>query len=165
MRELTLREQILIGLMALFGVVLAVLFVQKQLDARETRLLQQLESKREQLAELERLGREWSDLQALPTAPTMQEPLSAFVEGIARQLEIQEGLQLNTLSSPPEGMEGVQVRLDKLNLEQALDVLYQLENHHPVLRLEQLLFSVSPGNRQIRLNFQVFKQRPAVTNS
>ena len=69
------------------------------------------------------------------------------------------------LSNPPEGLDGVQVRLDKLNLDDALEVLYKLENNQPVLQIEQLLFSVAPGSRVVRLNFQVFKQSPRSSNS
>ena len=72
---------------------------------------------------------------------------------------VQEQLQLNTLSSVPEGMEGVQVRLDQLKLDQLLDVLYRLEHHQPVLRLSQLDLAVSPGSRLVRVSFQVLKQQ------
>ena len=72
---------------------------------------------------------------------------------------MQEQLQLNTLSSVPEGTEGVQVRLDQLKLDQLLDVLHRLEHHHPVLRLSRLNLTVSPGSRLVRVSFQVLKQQ------
>lgn len=165
MRELTLREQLLLGLLLLAALAFGGVYLQKQWTAQEALLVQQLEDQQQQLRQLESLARQWQELQMQPLAPTMKEPLSAFVEGVARELKIQDNLQLNALSTAPEGMEGVQVRLDKLNLDQALEVLYRLENHQPVLRLEQLLFSVAPGSRVVRLNFQVFKQSVPSSNS
>ena len=97
-------------------------------------------------------------LQQEPSAPVMKRPLSSFIENVARSFAIQDNLQLNVLSQVEEETEGVQVRLDRLKLEQLMDMLYQLENHRPVLRLSQLNISISPGNRLVRASFQVRKQ-------
>ena len=84
--------------------------------------------------------------------------LSSFIENVARSFAIQDNLQLNVLPQVEEETEGVQVRLDRLKLDQLMDMLYQLENHRPVLRLSQLNISISPGNRLVRVSFQVRKQ-------
>ncbi len=165
MRELTLREQLLLGLLLLIGLAFGGVYVQKQLAGQEALLQQQLDNRRQQLRQLQALASEWNQLKNRPLAPVMEQPLSAFVEAVARDLKIQDNLQLNALSNPPEGLDGVQVRLDKLNLDDALEVLYRLENNQPVLQIEQLLFSVAPGSRVVRLNFQVFKQSPRSSNS
>ena len=165
MRELTLREQLLLGLLLLIGLAFGGVYVQKQLAGQEALLQQQLDNRRQQLRQLQVLASEWNQLKNRPLAPVMEQPLSAFVEAVARDLKIQDNLQLNVLSNPPEGLDGVQVRLDKLNLDDALEVLYKLENNQPVLQIEQLLFSVAPGSRVVRLNFQVFKQSPRSSNS
>ncbi len=165
MRELTLREQLLLGLLLLIGLAFGGVYVQKQLAGQEALLQQQLDNRRQQLRQLQALASEWNQLKNRPLAPVMEQPLSAFVEAVARDLKIQDNLQLNALSNPPEGLDGVQVRLDKLNLDDALEVLYRLENNQPVLQIEQLLFSVAPGSRVVRLNFQVFKQSPHSSNS
>ena len=88
----------------------------------------------------------------------MKQPLSSFIENVARSFAIQDNLQLNVLQQVEEETEGVQVRLDRLKLDQLTDMLYQLENHRPVLRLSQLNISISPGNRLVRASFQVRKQ-------
>ena len=165
MRELNLREQLLLGLLLLIGLAFGGVYVQKQLAGQEALLQQQLDNRRQQLRQLQALASEWNQLKNRPLAPVMEQPLSAFVEAVARDLKIQDNLQLNALSNPPEGLDGVQVRLDKLNLDDALEVLYRLENNQPVLQIEQLLFSVAPGSRVVRLNFQVFKQSPRSSNS
>ena len=165
MRELNLREKLLLGLLLLIGLAFGGVYVQKQLAGQEALLQQQLDNRRQQLRQLQVLASEWNQLKNRPLAPVMKQPLSAFVEAVARDLKIQDNLQLNVLSNPPEGLDGVQVRLDKLNLDDALEVLYKLENNQPVLQIEQLLFSVAPGSRVVRLNFQVFKQSPRSSNS
>ena len=165
MRELTLREQLLLGLLLLVGLAFGGVYVQKQLAGQEALLQQQLDNRRQQLRQLQALASEWNQLKNRPLAPVMEQPLSAFIEAVARDLKIQDNLQLNALSNPPEGLDGVQVRLDKLNLDDALEVLYRLENNQPVLQIEQLLFSVAPGSSVVRLNFQVFKQSPRSSNS
>ena len=159
MRFLTLREQLLIGVLTLVIVGLGVGWGLSGWQGQTQQLERQLAQTQRQLRELEALVAEWNRVQQQPTAPVMGKPLSSFVEEVARALRVQEQLQLNTLSSVPEGMEGVQVRLDQLKLDQLLDVLYRLEHHQPVLRLSQLDLAVSPGSRLVRVSFQVLKQQ------
>ena len=157
MRSLTLREQLLSGVLALtivgIGVGWGLSGWQGQAQVLERQLAQR------QLRELDGLVAEWGRVRQQSTAPVMGKPLSSFVEEVARSLRVQEQLQLNTLSSVPEGTEGVQVRLDQLKLDQLLDVLHRLEHHRPVLRLSQLDLTVSPGSRLVRVSFQGLKQQ------
>ncbi|GIS36857.1 MAG: hypothetical protein Ct9H90mP8_2770 [Pseudomonadota bacterium] len=101
----------------------------------EKQLSSRLEEKKLQLEQLQLLAREWEMLQQEPSAPVMKQPLSSFIENVARSFAIQDNLQLNVLPQVEEETEGVQVRLDRLKLDQLMDMLYQLENHRPVLRL------------------------------
>ncbi len=157
MRDLTLREQILIAIMLALMVGLVGTWLNQQVLQEQTRLEEQLASRKQQLNEIRRLSDEWQGLQQEPTAPLMKQPLSSFVEGIARDIRVQDHLQINALSNPPEGTEGVQVLLDQLQLDDLMAVLYRLENNRPVLRLSQLDLSVAPGSRLVRASFQVHK--------
>ena len=105
MRELTLREQLLLGLLLLIGLASGGVYVQKQLAGQEALLQQQLDNRQQQLRQLQMLAREWNQLKSRPLAPVMEQPLSAFVEAVARDLKIQDNLQLNVLSNPPEGLD------------------------------------------------------------
>ena len=158
MRSLSLREQLLIAMMLLVGAVLGIFLVFQNHQKTEKQLSSRLEEKKLQLEQLQLLAREWEMLQHEPSAPVMKQPLSSFIENVARSFAIQDNLQLNVLPQVEEETEGVQVRLDRLKLDQLMDMLYQLENHRPVLRLLQLNISISPGNRLIRASFQVRKQ-------
>ena len=158
MRSLSLREQLLIALMLLVGAALGIFLVFQNHQKTEKQLSSRLEEKKLQLEQLQLLAREWVMLQQEPSAPVMKQPLSSFIENVARSFAIQDNLQLNVLPQVEEETEGVQVRLDRLKLDQLMDMLYQLENHRPVLRLSQLNISISPGNRLVRASFQVRKQ-------
>ncbi len=159
MPEISMREQLLIALMFLLVIVLAGIWGMQQLNRQEKSLLLQLDKQELQIKQIRLLSGEWDQLRRTPTAPVMPQALSSFVENIARTLEIQDNLQLNVLTNVQKGTEGVKVGLDRLKLDQLLSMLYQLENHRPVLRTSHLNISISPGNRQVRASFQVHKQQ------
>ena len=154
-----MREQLLIVFMFLLVLVLAGMWGVQHLNRQEKMLLQQLNKLELQIKQISSLSSEWEQVRRTPTAPVMPQALSSFVENIARSLEIQDNLQLNVLTNVQEGTEGVKVGLDRLKLDHLLAMLYQLENHRPVLRTSHLSISISPGNRQVRASFQVQKQQ------
>ena len=159
MLNLTIREQLLIGLMLLFLFVLAGIWGVKYLNSQEKYLQQQLSEREKQIKQVRKLSREWETLQKTPTAPVMSQALSSFVENIARSLQIQDNLQLNVLNNVEKGNEGVKVGLDRLKLDNLFSMLYRLENHRPVIRTSHLSISISPGDRLVRASFQVHKQK------
>ena len=154
-----MREQLLIVFMFLLVLVLAGMWGVQHLNRQEKMLLQQLNKLELQIKQIRSLSSEWEQVRRTPTAPVMPQALSSFVENIARSLEIQDNLQLNVLTNVQEGTEGVKVGLDRLKLDHLLAMLYQLENHRPVLRTSHLSISISPGNRQVRASFQIQKQQ------
>ena len=159
MFNLTIREQLLIALMFLLLFVLAGILGIKYLNSQEKNLQQQLYEQEKKIKQVRKLSREWETLAKTPTSPVMSQPLSSFVENIARSLQIQDNLQLNVLNNVEMGTEGVKVALDKLKLDNLLSMLYRLENHRPVIRTSHLSISISPGDRLGRASFQVHKQK------
>ena len=159
MLNLTIREQLLIALMFLLLFVLAGILGVKYLNSQENQLQRQLSEQEKQIKQVRKLSREWETLAKTPTSPVMSQPLSSFVENIARSLQIQDNLQLNVLNSVEIGTEGVKVALDKLKLDNLFSMLYRLENHRPVIRTSHLSISISPGDRLVRASFHVHKQK------
>jgi hypothetical protein len=159
MPDISMREQLLIALMFLLVFVLAGMWGMQQLNRQGKNLLLQLDKQELQIKQIRSLSSEWDQMRRTPTAPVMPQALSSFVENIARSLEIQDNLQLNVLTTVQKGTEGVKVGLDRLKLDHLMTMLYQLENHRPVLRTSHLSISISPGNRQVRASFQVHKQQ------
>ena len=158
LRSLTLREQFLIAIMMVFALILGMGIFFQRLEHTEQKLGQKLSARQLQLDQIRALISEWNSLKQEPSAPVMNQALGTFIENVARSFAIQDILQLNVLPQVEEGMEGVQVRLDQLKLDQLTDMLYELENHWPMLRLSQMNISISPGNRLVRAGFQVHKQ-------
>nr|ADI17587.1 hypothetical protein [uncultured delta proteobacterium HF0130_19C20] len=159
MLNLTIREQLLIALMFLLLFVMAGILAVKYLNSQEKQLQQQLSEQEKQIKQVRKLSREWETLAKTPTSPVMSQPLSSFVENIARSLQIQDNLQLNVLNSVEIGTEGVKVALDKLKLDNLFSMLFRLENHRPVIRTSHLSISISPGVRLVRASFHVHKQK------
>ena len=159
MLNLTIREQLLIALMFLLLFVLAGILGVKYLNSQEKHLQRQLSEQEKQIKHVRKLSREWETLEKTPTPPVMSQPLSSFVENIARSLQIQDNLQLNVLNNVEIGTEGVKVALDKLKLDNLFSMLYRLENHRPVIRTSHLSISISPGVRLVRASFHVHKQK------
>ena len=159
MFDLTIREQLLIALLFLLLIMLAGIWGVKYLNSQEKYLQQQLSERENQIKQVHMLSREWETLQKTPTAPVMSQPLSSFVENIARSLQIQDNLQLNVLNNVENGTEGVKVGLDRLKLDNLFSMLFRLENHRPVIRTSHLSISISPGDRLVRASFQVHKQK------
>jgi len=159
MSELSLRERLLIGVMCFLFVGFGLFLFMRQSGNKGVLLQEDLSLVQRQWKEVQKLAQEWDRVQGLAIPDVMDVPLGTFVENVARDHDISDHLQLNELSSVPEYMEGFLVRLDSLNLDQVLDVLYELENHQPVLRLQQLDISISPGSRLARISFQIFKQK------
>ena len=159
MLNLTIREQLLIALMFLLLFVMAGILGVKYLNSQEKQLQRQLSEQEKQIKQVRKLSREWETLAKTPTSPVMSQPLSSFVENIARSLQIQDNLQLNVLNNVEIGTEGVKVALDKLKLDNLFSMLYRLENHRPVIRTSHLSISISPGLRLVRASFHVHTQK------
>ena len=159
MLNLTIREQLLIALMFLFLFVLSGILGVNYFNSQEKHLQQQLFEQEKQIKQVRKLSREWETLEKTPTSPVISQPLSSFVENIARSLQIQDNLQLNVLNNVEMSTEGVKVALDKLKLDNLFSMLYRLENHRPVIRTSHLSISISPGVRLVRASFHVHKQK------
>ena len=159
MLNLTIREQLLIALMFLLLFVMAGILGVKYLNSQEKQLQRQFSEQEKQIKQVRKLSREWETLEKTPTSPVISQPLSSFVENIARSLQIQDNLQLNVLNNVEMGTEGVKVALDKLKLDNLFSMLYRLENHRPVIRTSHLSISISPGVRLVRASFHVHKQK------
>ena len=159
MSRLSIREQVLIVFMILLAFILILIWGIRQLNRHEELLKLQVVNLELQIKKIRLLSNEWRQLQRTATAPIMPQALSSFIENVARSLEIQDNLQLNVLNNVNNGIEGVKVGLDRLKLDNFVSMLYQLENHRPVLKISFLSISISPGDRQIRASFQVYKQQ------
>jgi len=163
MRSLTFREYILIIVMLLLIVGSTGRYGYQRFALYRSGLEAELTLKQKKLEILEQLEKEWSELSRHPSLPTIPQALKTFVENGVKKFNLQEkqhNLQMNDLSSVPESMAGIQVKLERLNLDQMFNILFFLEDHKPVVLLEQLEITNNPGTDLIRLTFRIYKQKP-----
>ncbi len=159
MRPLTQREYLLVAMMLVLALVVAITLGWRKLQEHEAELREKLVFKQKQLETVTNLEREWRELSRLPNLPVIPQSLNTFVENGARKFNLENHLQLNALTSVPERTEGIQVKLDRLNLDQLFDMLYFLENHKPVLLIEQLDILLIPRSNLLRASFRLYKQK------
>ena len=159
--SLSLRNWILIAIMLILLAYTGGTLGFQKLRNHRAQIQANLTLKQKQLEILQLLEKEWLALNRYPTLPVIPQSLNASLENMARQLNIGEKLQLNPIPKPPLGMEGIRVRLNRLNLDEMFDILYFLENHKPVLLIEQWEIITLPSSALLRLSFRIFKQNPA----
>ena len=160
MRPLTLRESALIALMLLLLAGVGGMLGLQKLEAHYAQEQARLALLQQQLETVTALEKEWWMLNRQPSLPTLPQSLNAFMENVARRFQISDQLQLSPIPNPPSGMEGLRVRWERLNLDQMFGILFFLENHQPVLLIEQLEILTLPRSDLIRLSFRIYKQTP-----
>ncbi len=155
------REWLLIAIMLLLLVFTAGMFGLRNLQNHRAQIRASLILKEQQLEIVQHLEKEWLALNRHPTPPVLARSLRVTLEDAAMQFNLKEKLQLNPIPNPPAGMAGIRVRLDRLNLDEMFDILYFLENHQPVLLIEQWEIIAIPRSDLLRLSFRLYKREPA----
>lgn len=170
MRLLSTREWILVGIMLFLIIIVGGSWGIQRFNLSSGTLINEwlnykkrqkelLNFRQKQLAQINHLERDWLKVNRLRRTPTMSQSLNAFIENGTRRFNVQNNLQLNALSSVAEGIEGIQVRLDRLNLDQLFDILFFLENRRPVILIDQLDIRTLPSSDLLRLTFRIYKQK------
>ncbi|MBF0277616.1 MAG: hypothetical protein HQM13_07495 [SAR324 cluster bacterium] len=162
MRALTFREYLLIAIMLLLGIGAAGRYGYQQLESYKSTIEAERVLKQKQLEIVGQLEKEWAELNRRTPLPVIPQVLKTFVENGVKKLKLEEkqhNLQMNDLSSVPENMEGIQVKLEQLNLDQMFDILFFLEDNKPVVLVEQMEISNRPGTDLLRLNLRIYKQK------
>ena len=127
MRDLTLREQILIALMVILFIAFIPYYFLNQWQQERNRLSVQYTTKIQQLETLQALEQEWQSIRQQPRPAILSRSLSSLMESNASRMGIQDRLQINNLQGLNfEDREGIQVRLNQLNLDEAYELIYFL---------------------------------------
>lgn len=159
MRDLSQREKILIGLMLAVLLVFLGVLVTQLLGKTNQKLYDSIAKKERQLEKIQRLRQEWEQLLVIPETPVSSASLTSLIERGARTFEVQDRLQLNALpTGTSKGLEGLQVRLDRLNLDELFSILYYLENQKPVIVLENLEVAQAIGSDLLKATFRAYKR-------
>ena len=165
MQSLKLREYVLIAVMLLLAVGVGTKYGYQRLDLYSSSIKAELLVKQKQLEILEHLEKEWLELNRRQPLPVISQALKSFVEAGVKKSNLEEkrhNLQMNDLSSVPENMEGIQVKLERLDLDQLYDILFFLEDYKPVVLIEQMEITNRPGTDLLRLSFRIYKQNSRI---
>lgn len=154
---LSTREKALLVLLALVLAGTGVFYGLRSLAAHEQALALELRRQQETLREAEALRSEVARLERRPTAGVLERPLIGHVEELAGQIGLGERIQLNVLPEQAlSGMQGVEIRLDRLTLDELVQLLHSVENSEPALVIDQM--ELAPSFREqdlLRVNMRV----------
>ena len=157
--ELSQREKILIAFMLLLGIVFLSSLILQKVEEQQQSLEKRTNIQQLQFKNVQKLEREWRQVNQVRPLATISRSLTSYMESMARDFNLQQQLQLNAINSGnSEGIEGVEIRFNPLNLDQMFDIIYFLENNRPVLLVKELEVNTIPGSKLLRMTFQVFKQ-------
>lgn len=157
--EISQREKILIAFMLLLGIVFLSSLILQKVEEQQQSLEKRTDLQQSQFKNAQKLEREWIQVNQVRPLATISRSLTSYMESMARDFNLQQQLQLNAINSVNlEGIEGVEIRLNPLNLDQMFDIIYFLENNRPVLLVKELEINSIPGSQLLRMTFQVFKQ-------
>lgn len=157
--ELSQREKILIAFMLLLGIVFLSSLILQKVEEQQQSLEKRTNIQQLQFKNVQKLEREWRQVNQVRPLATISRSLTSYMESMARDFNLQQQLQLNAINSGNSaGIEGVEIRLNPLNLDQMFDIIYFLENNRPVLLVKKLEINTIPGSQLLRMTFQVFKQ-------
>jgi type II secretory pathway component PulM len=158
---LTSREKLLLLLLATVLVVGALalgwqriaeyrLDVQREMAGQE-RLLRQVRQTAQQIDELQRR----------PASPLGRASLLGTLEQLATRLSLRDSLQLNQIAQTGSpNVEGVEVRLDNLTLDELVAFVHAVEHSEPMLLIDRM--EVSPNFRSkelLRLTARVLAEK------
>ena len=159
MLVLSNREKALIAALVGLLLVLGLYFVGKGLRGH----LQDLESRvRAQEAMLQRAAALTTELQRLQSPlgnrPLRQQrPLISYVEELADRVGVRDRIQLNLIPTDARsGVQGLDIKLERLSLDELVQFLYTLENADQRLVIDQLDLSPSFRDKDLlRLSMRV----------
>ena len=158
---LSTREKFLIAVMVVLFLITGGYYGVGGLETYERDIQAQLEvrevfSRRavllaEQIREQERLA---------PKATSRRRPLIGFVEQLTNRLQLKGRVQLNLIPQEKStGMQGIQLKVDNLTLDEMVELVYTLEDAKRPLIIDR--FEVSPSFRtkkRLRLSMRILSR-------
>ncbi|HKI98341.1 MAG TPA: type II secretion system protein GspM [bacterium] len=157
------REKLLIGLLVALLVAMGLFFGVKGLRGRIADLRSRVEVRE---ALLQKAAAVTGELRHLQQAATRQRPvrnrsLISYVEQLADGVGLRDRIQLNALPQDTNaGLQGVDVKVERLTLDEMVNLLYTLENADYRLIIAQ--FDLSPSFRDkdlLRLSMRVLARQ------
>ena len=154
---LSRRDKMLILGLGVFIALLLVYFIADQLGGYRAGIEKKIGQHTAMLNKVKVLAAELGSSREIQRNPGKIISLIGHIEQLADKNALKERLQLNRVPlDKSKGVEGVDIKLDQLNLDQIVSFLFLLENSKPQLVIDQL--EIDPSFRQkdhLRLSLRV----------
>ncbi|MCH7479300.1 MAG: type II secretion system protein M [SAR324 cluster bacterium] len=147
---LSRREKLLLAALAILVVVAGLLFVSSRVNAYQSGLERRIFEARTLLTRVVTISEQLSLQETAPRKGGPRLSLIGHLEQLAGRAAVKNRLQLNRIpQEKTKGLEGLEVKLDELTLDEMIAFIYSVENSDPVLVLDQLDISPSFRDRDL----------------
>ena len=158
---LSRREKLLLAGLAILVVVAGLLFASSRVNAYRSGLERRIFEARTLLTRVVTISEQLSNQEAVPRKSGPRLSLIGHLEQLAERAAVKNRLQLNRIpQEKTKGLEGLEVKLDELTLDEMIAFIYSVENTDPVLVLDQL--DISPSFRArdlLRVTLRVLSRK------
>ena len=158
---LSRREKLLLAALAILVVVAGLLFVSSRVNAYRGSLERRIFEAQTLLTRVVTISEQLSSQEAAPRKGGPRLSLIGHLEQLAERAAVKNRLQLNRIpQEKTKGLEGLEVKLDELTLDEMIAFIYSVENSDPVLVLDQL--DISPSFRArdlLRVTLRVLSRK------
>ncbi len=155
------REKLLLGVLALVLIVGSVWLVWQRVADYRFAVQSDVAIQERLLRQVNVAAQQMQDLTVRPASPLGRISLIGHIEQLAARLALKENLQLNQLAQTGSpNVEGVEVRLDNLSIDDLLAFLHAIEQAEPVMVIDRM--EVTPNFRSkdlLRLTARVLAEK------
>lgn len=158
---LSKREKLLVLSLGIFLGLLALYLIGSKLGGYEGELIQDAARKQSQLERVRVLDASLREYGAKSsTGRRGKQSLISLIEQLAEQSSLKQRIQLNRVPlDKSKGIEGIDIKLDEMSLDEMMNFIFLLENKKPTLVIEQLDITSSFRSKdQLRISIRVLAQ-------
>ncbi len=158
---LSRREILLILGLALLAVGASVYFLFSQLNGYEARLAREAARKKVQLGKTVELTQQLLGFSSKPSRRRRRKPLIGNVEQLASRAGLKDRIQLNLVpTDKAKDVEGIDVKLDNLTLDEMVAFLHAIEGAVPPLVVAQVdITNAFRSQEHLRLSVRILAKK------
>lgn len=158
---LSRRETLLIMGLVLLAVAAGFYFLVSQLSGYEQQLGREVTRKQALLAKAVLLTDSLSKFNGKPSKERRRKPLIGYIEQLAARTGLKDRIQLNLMkTNKGRNVEGINLKLDNLTLDELVTFIHAVENSVPVLAVEQVdITSAFRSKDYLRLSARILAKK------
>ena len=154
---LSTREKLLIVILVALLLCTGLFFTARSMLEYERRLERRILAQSSLLQKASALSAELSRLQRPRRRKVRTRSLIGYVEQLADRIRLKDRIQLNLIARDAvSGLQGIDIKVDRLTLDEMVNLLYSLENADLLLVVNRLELSPSFRDKELlRLSMRV----------